>query len=112
MDVITYQDEIGPLIKAGFPGEGSVMLSILLDISELGEVKETSIEISGDYQNATYSFYKSKEEGFLPVRILKTEEKTIHLPKKVTAEERELSDEAKLKMYLKLKEELEREQLI
>ena len=112
MDVLTYQEELSPLIKAGFPGAGSVMLSILLDISELGEVKETSIEISGDYQNATYSFYKSKKGGFLPVRILKTEEKTINLPKKVTAEDREMSDEAKLKIYLKLKEDLESEQLI
>ncbi len=49
---------------------------------------------------------------FSPIRILKTEEKTINLPKKATAEHREMSDEAKLKMYLKLKEDLESERLI
>jgi hypothetical protein len=112
METLCYEDVKSPKLIAGFPGEGDLVVSILFDTDESGQVKHTRTEISGAYQNSSYLFYKTMEPTILPIRISKKYQKTIQLPDSIKQEEHEMSDESKLDMYLKLKADLEKEGLI
>ncbi|KPQ19305.1 MAG: hypothetical protein HLUCCX10_03195 [Algoriphagus marincola HL-49] len=112
METLCYEDVKSSKLIAGFPGEGNLVVSILFDMDETGQVKETKTEISGDYQNSSYNFYTATKKTILPIRISSSHEEIIQLPDSIKQAKQGMSDESKLDMYLKLKADLEKEGLI
>lgn len=112
MDILEYQHGNDLSEKAGLPGQGDLMVTVMFSFSTLGQIEETQTEISGTDKEAQYLFYRSNEVGFSPCKIIPKIDSTIKLREVMNNEETGMSDKSKLKMYQSLKVDLEREGLI
>lgn len=112
MEIIEFKLGENQPISVGLPREGNIQCMLSFKYSSEGMQEEVEIHVNGYSADSKYNWISAKTNSFDSIRITKSTAESLKLPEPLPKRKIEMPNEEKLKLYLKLKDDLERKNLI